>query len=235
MRRPSAQRESATGRSWSRPWAAKRPKRVPSGLIHDWIGAAFLPNATLKETLATVRDYRRYKDFYQPLIVDSRPLGRDGGGYRFSIVMVNRTLFSKTALHSECGDSYYQVDARRWYSVGHSNSVREIENYGQAAERELPPDEGSGYVWRLFSLSRFEERDGGVYVEREVIALSRDISIALRWLVEPVVNRLSRNSLSNSLLQTRHAVLSNLEASGQCGAGRTPSCHLSSFLDSGPE
>jgi len=40
---------------------------------------------------------------------------------------------------------------------------------------QLPLNEGSGYIRRLYSFSRFEQRDEGVYVELEVIALSRDI------------------------------------------------------------
>jgi hypothetical protein len=39
------------------------PKPVPTGLIHDWIGAAFFPNTKLNDVLAVVRDYDRYKDF----------------------------------------------------------------------------------------------------------------------------------------------------------------------------
>jgi hypothetical protein len=217
------------------PIGPNHPKRVPSGLIHDWIGAAFLPKVTLEDALAAVKDYSRYKEFYQPLIVDSEPLTREGAEYKFSIVIVNKTLFSRTALHSECRDSYFQIDARRWYSVGYSTSIQEIENYGQAAERELPPGEGSGYIWRLYTFSRFEERDGGVYVEREVIVLSRDIPGALRWLLGPIVEHLSSNSLSTSLLQTREAVLSNTELSQQCGATRDFPCHRPTAVASGQE
>src|SRR5580700_9651218 len=31
------------------------PRRVPSGLIHDWIGAAFLPNVTTSNLLPILR------------------------------------------------------------------------------------------------------------------------------------------------------------------------------------
>jgi hypothetical protein len=84
--------------------------------------------------------------------------------------------------------------------------VQEIEHYGQANEQELPPNQGSGYVWRLYSVARFEQRDGGTYVEVEAIALSRDIPIALRWLVNPIVRRVSKNSMLVSLQQMREAV-----------------------------
>ena len=186
---------------------AGNPTRIPYGLIHHWKGAVFLPNATLQDTLAVIRDYGRYSEFYQPLIVNSQPLGWTGSEYKFSLVMVNSTLFSKTAYRSECEDTYVPVDAARWYSIGYSDRIQEIEDYGGGAQRVLPPGEGSGYIWRLYSISRLEERDGGVYLEREVIVLSRDLPFAMRWLLEPIVNRLSRSSLSTSLGQTRDAVL----------------------------
>ena len=194
------------------PAGSSHARHVPLGMIHDWIGAVFIPNATLEETLSVVRNYPAYKDFYRPLIVDAAPLSSDGADSRFSLVVVNKTLFSSTALHCEFRDSYFQVDRNRSYSFSTSYSVREIENYGQANQRELPPDQGDGYIWRLFSISRFEERDNGVYVEREVIALSRDIPATLRFLIDPIVNHLSRESLSTALSQTRQAVRSSLEA-----------------------
>jgi hypothetical protein len=66
--------------------------------------------------------------------------------------------------------------------------------------------EGHGIVWRLFGITRYVERDGGVYLELEAIGLSRDIPASLRWVVEPIVRRVSRASLSTSLRQTGNAV-----------------------------
>jgi hypothetical protein len=71
--------------------------------------------------------------------------------------------------------------------------------------------EGSGLIWRLFSIARYAQRDGGVYVELEAIALSRDIPPTFRWLIEPIVRRVSRGSLLTSLQQTENAVRLNAE------------------------
>jgi hypothetical protein len=48
------------------------PIRVSRGLIHDWIGAALFPNTTPEDIFAVVQDYARYKEFYKPLIIDSK-------------------------------------------------------------------------------------------------------------------------------------------------------------------
>jgi hypothetical protein len=94
------------------------------------------------------------------------------------------------------------------YGVSYMTRVQEIENFGQAGQRKLPPDTGSGLVWRLYSFSRFEERDGGVYVELEAIALSREIPFSMRWVVDPIVRRVSRSSVVTSLRQTSEAARS---------------------------
>ena len=188
------------------------PKKVPGGLIHHWIGAAFVSNARLADIFAVVQDFDRYKEFYAPLVVGSKPMAQNGSDYQFSMVLLNKALLSKTALDCECRTSYFALDSRRWYSVGYSTRIRQIEDYSQPGERELAPDVGAGYIWRIYSLSRFEERDGGVYVEVEAIALSRDIPVALRWFADPIVRRVSRASLLTSLQQTRTAVTSTAMA-----------------------
>jgi hypothetical protein len=184
------------------------PIRVPKGLIHDWIGATLIPNAEVEDIFAVVRDYNRYREFYKPLVIDSKSLVTDGPDYRFSLLMLNKSLFAKTALASEWNDRYIRVDDQRWYSIAYSTRVEEIEEYGSPGERKLPLNEGSGYIWRLYSFSKFEQRGDGVYVELEVIALSRDIPGALRWLIDPIVRRVSRGSLLTSLIETRAAVRS---------------------------
>jgi ABC-type transporter Mla MlaB component len=184
------------------------PIKVPSGLIHDWTGAIFIPGVTLLDVLHVVRDYQQYKDIYRPNVVDSKAADTGGWQDRFSVVLMNKSLLAKAALDTDYRSSYTRVDDRRWYSVSETTRVREIAEFGSPSQRTLPEDQGTGLIWRLYSIARFEEREGGVYVEMEALALSRDIPSGLRWLVEPIVRRISRSSLATSLQQTEDAVLS---------------------------
>jgi hypothetical protein len=186
----------------------KNPKPVSSGLIHDWIGAAFIPDARLGDVLSAVRDYTHYTEFYKPTVVDSKPLGTEGGCDKYSMRVVNKEVVAEIALDSEYKACYLQLDEKRWYSIAQTTRVQEIRRYGRPGEQELLPDQGSGYIWRLYSIARFEERDGGVYVELEAIALSRDIPVSVRWLVNPIVRSVSKNSLLVSLQQMEEAVRS---------------------------
>jgi hypothetical protein len=196
------------------------PKKVPSGLIHHWLGAAFIPNTRLNNVLGVVRDYAHYKDYYNPSVIDSRTIRQAPEADRFSTLLMNKALFLKVALENECESSYAQAGPGRWYSIASTVRVQEIEDYGQASEHRLPSGEGSGYIWRLHGITRYEEGDGGVYMEIEAMALSREIPAAMRWVVDPVVRRVSKGSLVTSLRQTQDAVSSSGRiATGQSAAG----------------
>ena len=207
----------------------ENPKPVASGLIHDWVGAAFLPNATIKDVLSAARDYGNYKEYYKPTVVDSKLLSRYGPCEKYSMRVVNKEVVAETAMDMEYETCYFKIDDRRWYSTTHTTRVQEIRHHGRPDEQELPPDQGSGYVWRLYSVAKFEQRDGGTYVEVEAIALSRDIPFAVRWVVNPIVRRVSRNSMLVSLQQMKEAVRltedadrpANLPATGHNGSRGT--------------
>jgi hypothetical protein len=189
------------------------PTKVPSGLIHHWIGAAFFPNARLEDVLGVVRDYPHYKDYYHPNVVDSSTIRQTRDVDRFSMLVMNKALFMKTGLETEYESSFAQAGKQKWYSIATTVRVQEVEDYGQPSEHKLPPDEGSGFVWRLQSITRYEETDDGVYVEIEAIALSRDIPAAVSWLVNPIVRRVSKGAMTTSLRQTLGAVTSSQVAS----------------------
>jgi hypothetical protein len=193
------------------------PKPIAGGLIHHWTGAVFIPNSAIDDIVAVVSDYGRYKDYYAPLVIDSKTLGRSRDDYRFVMLMANQSLFSRSALDGEYTEAYHRLSDTRCYSVAYSTRIQQIDDFGQRSEHRLPPDEGSGYIWRLYSTSRFEQRYGGVYVEMEVIALSRDIPVSLRWLINPIVRRVSRSALLTSLEKTRAAVAMETASASRVG------------------
>ena len=210
------------------------PKHVPSGLIHDWNGQVFIPNATIHDLLPVVRDYNCYKAVYKPAVIDSKTIAAESSPEspvsedQFHMLLMNKTLIAKTALDSDFRSSYVRVpDVRgsdqRWYSISESTRIQEIAGYGTDGQHMLPEDEGTGLIWRTYSITRYEERDGGVYIELQAIVLSRDIPFILRYVVSPIVRRVSREALMTSLHQTQEAVrTSKLPASSGCATATNP-------------
>ena len=188
------------------PAPGQSPRRVPGGLIHHWIGSVFLADTHLNDVLQVMRDYDRYKDYYTPAVIGSKTIARNEAEDQFSVRLINKVFFVKTALDADYESKNVRLDDRRSYCISRSTRVQEVENYGQPGEHRLAEGEGSGYIWKLHGISRLEEVEGGVYFEAEAIVLSRDIPSAVRMFVEPIVRRVSRNSLTTALQQTEMAV-----------------------------
>lgn len=191
------------------------PVKVPSGLIHDWTGAIFIPNASIGDVMRVVRDYEHYQAIYHPNVVDSKPIETGEHEDRFSMVIMNKSFFAKGALDSDYRSAFVRVDDQHWYSTSETTRVQEAADYGAAKQHLLPEGHGKGIIWKLYSFARYEERDGGVFIELEAIALSRDIPATLRLVVDPIVRRVSRSSLEQSLLQTADAVRASATATAR--------------------
>ena len=180
---------------------------VPGALIHHWVGAIFIPNITITDLRTVMGDYDRYKEFYSPVVAESKSLGATESGSRFVMIWHHHAFFIDAAIEAQYQGRTFTVDARRGYNMVTTTQVREIEYFRQKGQRFLPPDTGNGFIWRFHTIARYEERDGGVHLEVEAMALTRDMPSSLRWLIAPLVARLSVNSLSTCLRQTRDAVL----------------------------
>lgn len=190
------------------PMVGSGAQSVPHGLVHDWIGAIFIPGGTIDSLLAVVHDYDNYQHMYRPVVASSRTLACTDATQEFQMVWQRKVLFVTSAVEGHYRAQDFVLDEHRGYSVAETVEVREIERYGHTGEHLLPPGTGNGFIWRIRSVARYEERDGGVYLELRAMALTRDIPASVAWMVNPVVNRLAINSLTTTLRQTRDAVLS---------------------------
>jgi hypothetical protein len=203
---PGRRLRAREGATLVAPMTGTGMESVPHGLIHHWIGAAFIPNVTLAGALRVLNDYDNYQQYYKPPVIESKAHARSDDRQEFSMRSIHRTAMATAVFETQYVAYDFPVDATHAYSVTYSTRVQEIENLGRPGERMLPPGRGKGYVWRLATISRFEQADGGVYIETETVALSRDIPASLRWMVSSFVARLSVDQMTNSLRQTRDAI-----------------------------
>jgi hypothetical protein len=220
---PERLKEVRAGKVVIQPWSGNGDVEVPGGLIHDWVGAAFIPGATLSRTLAWAQNYDHHKEAYRPEVLDSRTLSHNGNDYRAYMRLYKKKVVS-VVLDTEHDVRYFQLDPTRWYSRSYTTKISEVENAGKPSERQLPPGDDHGFMWRLYSYWKFQERDGGVYVECQAVSLSRGIPSGLGWLIGPIVRELPRQSLEGTLASTRKAVLERV------GQAFTPAAGLQTRL-----
>ena len=175
---------------------------VPGGLIHDWVGSVFIPGATLERTLEMVQDYAHHKDVFKPEVVDSRVVSRQDNVFHIYLRLLKKKVIT-VVLNTDHEVTYTPLGKTRARSVSRSTRIAEVDSPGKAGERELPPGTGEGFLWRLNSYWRFEERDGGTWVECEAISLTRNVPLGLGWIVQPIIRDLPKESLENTLRSTR--------------------------------
>ena len=180
---------------------------APSGLIHHWIGAVFIPGVHLNQVLNLVQDYDHHQDYYQPEVVRARLLHQDGNNYQIYYRLVKKKVITVT-LNTNHDVQYLPVDAAHCRSRSVATRIAEVVDAGKADEHEQPVGHDNGFLWRMNSYWRFEERDQGVFVEVESVSLTRDIPTGLAWLIKPFITSIPRESLLMTLGSTRSAVVS---------------------------
>jgi hypothetical protein len=179
---------------------------APEAIIHHWLGAVFVPGANLRETIALMQDYNRHQDIYKPEVVRSRLLTHQGNDFTIYYRLRKKKVITIT-LNTNHDIHYFPVDSTRWYSRSYSTRVAEVANADTPNEREKPVGHDGGFLWRINSYWKFEEKDGGVYIECESISLTRDIPTGLGWLIKPFVTSIPKESLEMTMGSTRAALV----------------------------
>jgi hypothetical protein len=190
------------GEVLAEPWTGEGDIAVPDGLIHDWVGAVYIPNATLDAVIAMVQDYPRDKVTFKPEVVDAKILSRNGDDFKVYMRLHKKKVVT-VVLNTEHDVHYTRIGETRCYSRSRTSRIAEVENAGERDERERPLGKDHGFLWRLNSYWRFEQRGGGVYVECEAISLSRSVPLGLGWMINPMVRAMPRDSLANTMRCTR--------------------------------
>lgn len=185
--------------------AAARNVDAPGAMIQDWIGAMFLPGATLAQVQSVLRDYANYRNFYRPKVVESRELAQNGNECDVFLRLFEQHILT-VVLNSTYHVRYEMPDSKHLIVISRSTHIGEIKDPGKSFIDEVPPGEDSGFLWRLNSYWHFEAADGGVYARCEAISLSRDVPAALGWLLKGFTENFPKESMLNTLRGTRAAV-----------------------------
>jgi hypothetical protein len=182
-----------------------RPIKVPSGLIHHWAGVIFIPKATYDDVTAVLLDYDCHEDTYKPQIRKSKLIERNGDESKVYFQFFNHSIVT-VILNANFDVRDTQFGSGRFQTVTRSTRIAEVENADSANEHEKTVGNDHGYMWRLYTYWRIEEKDGGVYVQNESVSLSRTVPALLAFVVNPLVKSIPRNVLIHLLTDTRNAV-----------------------------
>lgn len=192
-------------------WPGEGPVRIADGLIHDWVGAVLIPHATVEQVVRLVQDYNNHKNVYKPEVIDSRLISHRGNDFKIYLRLLKQKIIT-VVLDTYHDVHYSSLDHTRWLCRSYTTRILEVEGAGSGSETIMPPDTGYGFLWRLYSYWRFQEKKCGVCVECRAISLSRNVPFGLGWLIEPIIQVLPKESLLNTLNATRQALKRRISA-----------------------
>ena len=201
---PDRSRRVREGQVVVEPAGTNPVTEVNDGLIHDWVGAVFVPGVSLATTLEHVEDYDHARTRHRE-VMESHIISHHGNDFLVSMRLIKKKVIT-VVLDSEHEIQYFPIDATHCRSQSRTVKIAEVDNPGKRDEHEMPPGTGHGFLWRLDTFWRFQQRDGGTWIECEAISLTRDIPTGLGWLIEPIIRSLPRESLENTLRETASAL-----------------------------
>jgi len=183
-----------------------RTIETPGGLVHHWVGLAFIPGAKLHDVLDVLQDYDHHAVYYAPDVERSKLESRDGDHFRV-FLRFRRHKVVTVVLNTEHDVHYFRDSPTRAHSRSSAVRIAQVENAGKSDEREKAPGDDDGFLWRMETWWRTVESDGGVYVQSEVVSLTRNIPAGLGWLIGPFVTSIPKETLAFTMEATRRAVL----------------------------
>jgi hypothetical protein len=180
--------------------------QIPGGTLEHWIGGEFIPGVTLADVIKADQNYVKYPAYYAPEILQARVLSRDKNHFKVFYRLKKHEIVT-VVLDTTHDVDFISLGSDKYFVRSRSEDIREVSRYGSSDEKDLPENQGTGFLWSMNSYWRMEQRDGGVYLECDVVTLGRSIPLGIGGLVRSVIDSLARESFTNTLVNKRRAVL----------------------------
>jgi hypothetical protein len=188
---------------------------IPEGMVHHWVGAILIPGVTLDKLIPWLQNYSQYQDYFTD--VERSSLNRPPVGNTYDIFLrLTRSKLGVTAHFNTKHDVVYTRRSATFFtSVSRSSQILQVAKAGSSSESEMPEGDDDGYLWRLNSYWRFFEREDGVVVECETVALSKALGLAYSMVrvitfgaINPVkiAREIARDALNQTLTDMRNGV-----------------------------
>lgn len=177
---------------------------VPAGEIHHWWGAILLRNASLPQLLQFLQDYDHHAGKFSD-VERSRLISVSGNHYRFFLRLKRSQSFVTAYYNTEQECDYILIGSKRASSQSTATKIAELDNPGTDSEHEKPPGNDRGFMWRLVSWWRFEQKGPDVLVELESASLSRNIPAIIKYMpgISSYIRSIPRETMELVLVSIR--------------------------------
>ena len=154
-----------------------------------------------------LQDYDHHAGKF-PDVERSRLISKNGDRYRFFFRLRRSKAFVTAYYNTEQECLYAFHGSMRASSQSEALKIAEIEDPGTASELERQPGNDRGFLWRLVSWWRFEQKGADVLIELESASLSRDIPTVIKFMpgISSYIRSTPRESMESVLTSIRDSM-----------------------------
>lgn len=190
---------------------------VAGAQVHHWVGAVFVPRATLTQVLDRLQRNAGNESAFYDDVLASRLLARDGNRASVFLKLRRESVITVT-YNTEHAVEFTRLGPTRATSRSVATRIAELADAGTPREREKAAGDDNGFLWKLNAYWRYEDTARGVLIECESVSLSRSVPALLRPFVSSMVDRIARESLEKTLRSLKEFL--NSERGTQNAQGR---------------
>jgi putative flippase GtrA len=157
---------------------------VDGGTIHEWRGFTVIRAMTVSRLVTSLNN----RGLPPPAddILDSRVLRRSGDALHVYI-RISRSAVVTVTYDTEHDVTFVRRSATLATSRSRSTMIREIDGGDH------------GFLWRLNSYWRYQQRGNDVVVDVLSVSLSRDVPVLVRPVAAPLIDHVARESMQRTL------------------------------------
>jgi len=203
-RYPAERDQVMHGEVWIEAAVQPNPHPIYDGLIHDWYGAVFIPNSTLGRVIDVLQDFDHHSAIYPP-VVKSRLIKRSASDVTGYWRLEEKGQMLPAVFDVTQTVHYRRIAPDKLVIVSHADDIRAVEDARSKNEKVLPPGEGIGLMWKLYSYWALQQVGSGVMAECRTVSLSRGVPASLAWMIRPLINSVPHDSMDSTLRNTRKA------------------------------
>ena len=171
---------------------------APSSHAEHWRGAVFIQGASAMRIVDGLEQGPPPSED----VVRSTVLDRGPGWMEVSMRLRRKAVLT-VVYDTDHIVTFTRESATRATSTSKAIRIVEVADADTPQEHVVPASDDRGFLWRLNAYWRYQDVVGGAIVECESITLSRDVPLVVRFLVNSIVERTARESITRTLIAMR--------------------------------
>ena len=188
----------------------RRNEDIAHGSIHHFSGAIHINNATIESVRHVMEDYPHYVQIFKPDLgaasgtkeADSTP---EDEHFLSKLLLVQGTIWMSVTYDTIYDTHYRRVAKDRWTTRSVALSIKEWKDPKNQTAGTMPEGDDHGFLWKTNTYWFARERNGGLDLQADSIALSRTNPVGFAWWG----TRRSRDAVDKMLRDVQNAIEAN--------------------------